>query len=90
MCSVVITKGRGRPLGQFFVAPTGRMSNKQVPVYVNDTLVENTTITIIERDGRWSVNVIEAGRLMATLKVTVNSSINSFSVYEDRVVFTIK
>jgi hypothetical protein len=64
------------------------MSDKTVPVYVNETPVENTTILIFQMNGRWTVNTLDAARLLSTLKSTVNPEINRFSVYEDKVVFT--
>ncbi len=64
------------------------MSDKTVPVYINDELIENTTIYIFNMNGRWSVNTLDAARLLSKLKSTVNTTINRFSVYEDKIVFT--
>lgn len=61
--------------------------SKTVPVYVHDTIVENITVTITIQNGHWTTNVVQTGRIMAKLQSTINSAIQRFTVYEDRVVF---
>ncbi len=64
------------------------MSEKQVPIYVKDYLIEGITLSISLRNGVWTTNVIQTGRIMAKLQNMINPAIQSFTVYEDRVVFT--
>jgi len=63
------------------------MSEKQVPVYVHDTIVEDATVIITFQNGNWTTNVVQIGRIMSKLKSTINPAIQRFSVYEDRIVF---
>ena len=64
------------------------MSDKIVPVYIYDEIVDNLTLRIFQINDQWTANVLDTGRLLSKLQMTKNSAINKFSVYEDRVVFT--
>jgi hypothetical protein len=65
------------------------MSNtKEVPVYVQDTLLDNTVITIQYRNNMWMANILDTGKLMKMIQTTMNPDICTSKVYEDRVVFS--
>ena len=63
------------------------MSSKIVSVYIHDDIVEDLTLHIFQMNGHWTANVLDTARLLSKLQMTKNSAINTFSVYEDRVVF---
>lgn len=60
---------------------------KQVPVFVYELMVENITMTIYFRNNNWTADVIEASRIMAKIKTTIDPHIRSFHVTADAVIF---
>lgn len=61
---------------------------KEVPVYVQDTLLDNTVITIQYINNMWMANILDTGKIMKMIQTTMNPNICTSKVYEDRVVFS--
>ncbi len=61
---------------------------KEVPVYVQDTLLDNTVITIQYINNMWMANILDTGKIMKIIQTTMNPNICGSKVYEDRVVFS--